>query len=335
VAIGFETVTSYFPETKKTKEDYAYMRHMMSEFMGPPNEKRVLERRDAAEVMAVSVAHKTLDQARLSPGDIDFLIVDHIGGDIIIPGLAGHVHLKLGLQEQVPAWNLQNCCAGFLDGCYLASTMLSAHENYNRVLVVTVSAFNTGGWGNDKSDPFCMIAGDGAAGAVISRKNLKCEILAYANITRGELYENVWIRIEPPTDPALLAELNEPNDKAGTHSTVGFVAEWERGPTLARDGINAALKQTDLTLEDVDIIIGHQPTRYFMQQQRDDCEAHGIPRDKWRDTHEKYGMIASCDHPATLAELEENGELKKGDIIAMTTVAGGGHCPTLVIRWLI
>ncbi len=336
MAIGLETVASYFPEKKKVKEDYAYMEHFISEFMAPPNEKRILERQDAAEIMAVAAAKKTLEQANLKPGDISHIILDHIGGDIIIPGLAGHVHLQLGFPDDVPAWNLQNCCAGFLDGCQLAASLLRADENYKRILVIVVSAFNTGEWGNDKTDPFCMIAGDGAAGAIVSRDNLKCEILAYANFTCGELYENVWIRIEPPSNPDLLDKMNEParNDKAGTHSTMGFVANWERGPTLAHAGITAALKQTDLNLEDIDIIIPHQPTRYFMEQWKNDLARHGVSRDKWRDTFEKYGMIAAADHPTTLAELDENGELQKDSIIAMTTVAGGGHCPTLIVRWL-
>ena len=68
--------------------------------------------------------------------------------------------------------------------------------------------------------------------------------------------------------------------------------------------------------------------------QAEELERMGVPKSKIRETFDTYGMIAAADHPTTLEGLMEKGELKSGSVIAMTTVAGGGHCPTLLMRWL-
>lgn len=161
MSIGIETIVSYFPEAKVTDKDYAYLKPVMPEWMSMPREKRRFADPHANEIMVGKVAEKALASAHLEPKDIDLIVCQCFGGRFIAPALAGFLHNKLGFRRKTPAWNIQDICASFLDGCEIASNSIKAGGDYKRALVVAVSALETGGWGVDTSGPAAAILGMG------------------------------------------------------------------------------------------------------------------------------------------------------------------------------
>lgn len=57
-------------------------------------------------------------------------------------------------------------------------------------------------------------------------------------------------------------------------------------------------------------------------------------RQQFRHTYDKYGNVGNIDIGLTLTELAEANEIRKGSHIALVGMAGGGHAPTLILRWL-
>ena len=58
-----------------------------------------------------------------------------------------------------------------------------------------------------------------------------------------------------------------------------------------------------------------------------------IPREKYVVNIERYGNTSSASIPMMLDELNRQGTLKKGDILAMTAFGGGFTTGAGVLRW--
>lgn len=338
--VGLECVASYFPERVVRKEELAHLLKLLPPEMESifrfPEEVRRLSHPDAAEILADGAAKKTLEKAGLEPGDIDCIISNNCGGRFAIPMVGGYVHWKGGYPHNITVINISNACSSFVDGCWTAWSFIKA-GTYKRVLVVMSSAWDTpGGQGRmDLSDPFSYLMGDGAAAAIVSDQNLKCEFLAYHNRTFSEVYDLCGADNRCPLHPASPQAAEQPEMAAYLYGTPEFMQWWrEHGESFGIDGLEGAVKEAGMTLQDLDMIFMHQPADMLYVPWLKGAEAKGVPVEKWIHTWEKYGNLANCVVPVNLAEYEDAGKLTNGDIQAWITIGAGGHAPTMVTRWL-
>ncbi len=333
---GIETIVSYFPETKVTDKDYAHLKPYMPKWMSMPREKRRFADPHANEIMVEKVAEKALNSVNLEPSDIDLIVSQSFGGRFIVPALAGFLHKKLGFRRKTPAWNIQDICASFLDACEIAANSVKAGGEYKRELVVAVSALETGGWGADTSDATATILGDGAAAAIISAGELRGEFMAYNNETYGEIYAGAALGLDGPVRPELLR-----NTKWVVNNACGPRLDQEFDDLLANvlanmavDALTNASTKAGLKLTDIDLVVAHQAFPGLLELWQSALEQLGLPRERWRSTWDRYGNVGACDIGATVADLIDDNAIPKGAILALFSPGGGGHTPTIIMRWL-
>ena len=96
-----------------------------------------------------------------------------------------------------------------------------------------------------------------------------------------------------------------------------------------------AVKLAGLTLDDLDLIIFHQPADILYDMWIEGAEKEGVSKDKWHHTWEKYGNMSNAVVPCNLVEFWEDGRLKKDMIMAWITIGAGAHVPTMITRWLV
>jgi len=188
--IGLEAFCSYLPgERLDVKEHYGYLQPELD--LLPKAQRDTLLRTapdfvhrlkdpSGLEQMAMIAAMRVMERAGLVAADIDGLLVAQTGGKQFMPLLASYLQLNLGLGTDIIARNIG-------DGNISVPSALNLARVYikggicKRVLIVASSAQIGGkyGFGADLTDPLCMHLGDGAAAAVVSAQNIKCEILGY------------------------------------------------------------------------------------------------------------------------------------------------------------
>jgi 3-oxoacyl-[acyl-carrier-protein] synthase III len=332
---GVETIVSYFPKTRVTSEDYAYLKPSTPAWMTVPREKRRFADPHANEIMVVKVAKKALKSVNLFPEDIDLIVCQSFGGRFIAPGLAGFLHHKLKFRRETPAWNIQDICASFLDGFEVASNAIKAGGDYKRVLVLAVSALETGGWGIDTSHPTAAVLGDGATAAIISADHLRGEILAYNSETYGEIYSAAALGFDRQINPELVKNTDWVlNQACGPRLDQEFDDIYANlFGQIAYDAIENASRKAGLKPSDIDFVIAHQAFSGLLDIWIKAVEPLGIPRERWRSTWDKYGNVGACDVGATLADMIDENSIPKGSVLALFAPGGGGHTPTVIMRW--
>ena len=84
--------------------------------------------------------------------------------------------------------------------------------------------------------------------------------------------------------------------------------------------LKCVIEEAGLTCEQVDFVLPHQANIRIIE-----AAAHrlSIPREKYVVNIERYGNTSSASIPMMLDELNRQGTLKKGDILAMTAFGGG------------
>jgi predicted naringenin-chalcone synthase len=190
--------------------------------------------------LAAAAGEAALRRAALSPEAIDAVIVTTCTG-YLCPGLSGYVIERLGLRQDVLAFDLVGQgCAGALPNWQLASAMLHGRQ-CEHVLSVCVEICSASMYLDD--DPGVLISaclfGDGAGAAILSRRSapdqrrvewretgsfidtLKRDALRFEH--RGGMLRNILTR----TVPALAAQHAE-----------GVLATTLERAELKRDQIN-------------------------------------------------------------------------------------------------
>lgn len=338
--VGLETVVSYFEGDIMKREDFDYLQSTLPPglkgvFKGPEQRYR-FRNDDAAEILATKAAKKALDKANLSPSDIDYIISGNTGGKYVLPMVGCYVHNKLGFRKETPVLNVATCCSSFIDAFEVAWNYIIAGK-YKKILVVMSSAWETSGGGGriDLTDFTGVLMGDGAAAAIVSSENLKCEFITYHNRTFGELYDLCYCAPKGPVHAEMRQAKDQPPIGNYLFTAPEFLPFWaEHAEGFGIEGIQGALKQANLSLKAIDTVLFHQPFDMLYDMWMDGAAKAGLSKDKWKHTWQKYGNLSNVVIPVNLAEFSEKGELKKDSIIALLAIGAGFHAPTMLIRWL-
>jgi len=96
------------------------------------------------------------------------------------------------------------------------------------------------------------------------------------------------------------------------------------------EAVRAALKQNNLTIQDVDHLIPHQANDRISQMVARNLK---IPDDKVIRNIDRYGNTTAASIPIALDEAREEGRIKKGDLVILTAFGSGYTWASAAIRW--
>lgn len=252
---------------------------------------------ESCTTLAVEAAQKALADSGLDKSEIACVIVATSSGEYAMPSTACQVHQALGLNEDIPVFDLGAACAGFLYAADTARAMLMAHggkaalvigsEQMSRVL--DMADRNT-----------CVLFGDAAGAAVLSLS----EDAEYAYIcgTRGDMA----IRV------------------GGPHSAQAMTMEGQSVFRFAVSTIpatvQALLAKTGRTLDEVDWVVCHQANQRIIDAS---VRRLGVPAEKFYKNLDRYANTSAASIPLALAEMKETGKLRAGQRVILVGFGGG------------
>ena len=287
----------------------------------------IRERRISAEDqftsdLAAMAGLKAISDAGLSVDDIDLIILATATPDRKAPSAASIVQYKIKAFNAA-AFDISAVCSGFLFAMSVA-TQYIASGVYNNVLVIGADTFSKI---TDWTRRDAVFFGDGAGAAVLTSGNIVEGFLAYRLYTDSSK-ERFGFTIpaggcEIPIDEEILKNKKQYFEMNGK-------AVYDSATTALPKAINQVLEDTGLSIDDIDLMIPHQPSIRILKKT---AEIIGLPFDKVMTNMYKYANTSGGTIPILLDEVLKEGKIKRGNNILFAAVGSGWTYGASIIKW--
>ncbi|KKB36751.1 beta-ketoacyl-ACP synthase III [Bacillus thermotolerans] len=304
---GIIGMGQYVPDKVVTNADLEKIMDTSDEWIRTRTgiEERRIAEQDSTSEMGIKAAQEAIEDAGVSPEDIDLIIVATVSPDYRFPSVATMIQHEIGA-KRAAAMDVSAACAGFMYGIVTAKQFIETGA-YKNVLVVGVEKLSTAIDWSDRNT--AVLFGDGAGAAVVSSVSEGRGILSFELGADGagvkHLYQEEHIQMNGPE--------------------VFKFAVRQMGQSC----INV-LDKAGLTKEDVDFLLPHQANIRIMEASRQRLE---LPRERMSVTINKYGNTSSASIPLTLIEELRAGKIKEDDLLVMVGFGAGLTWGAIAMRW--
>lgn len=310
--------TGYFlPQKVVTNDDLAQMVETNDEWITQRvgiKERRVCTT-ETTDYMATQAARNALNNAGVSPAEIDLIIVSSMTGDDLSPTVAAAVQAAIG--AACPAFDVNSACSGFLFALDTAVSFM-LRGIYRNILVIGAERVSKIIDWTDRGT--CVIFGDGAGAFVIGPGD---GYLASSLFTEGG--KNV---IEVPSyigmSPFFTGEAKDPRIFMDGQETFKFAVNH-----IVHD-IASVVESAGYTMEDVDYIVPHQANVRIIEYASKRLK---VPMEKFFINMRTVGNTSSASVPIAVAQLAESGKLKEGNLLALAAFGAGLSSAACLIKW--
>ena len=286
-------------------------------------ERHIADDGVATSDLAAEAALAAIAQARLTPNDIEFLVVGTTTPDMLFPSTACLVQDKIGAAA---AWgfDLGAACSGFTYSLTTAAQMVAtgAHEH---VLAIGADVMSRIIDYEDRTT--CVIFGDGAGAAVVApAEDPELGIIDFAHEVDGSGGQ----ALRMPAGGSRLPASHETVDQRLHYVHQDGAAVFKFAVRKTSEISRRILERNQLEPNDVDLFVSHQANRRIITAA---AEQLGLPDEKVVINIDRYGNTTGATIPLALADAVAAGRLKKGDLVLLASVGAGFTVGAVLLRW--
>ena len=312
---GIVGLGSYVPPRVMTNDDWAGLVETSDEWITTKTgikERRIADPETCTSDLAVLACQQAIEEAGLSPDDIDMLILATSSPDVPLSSTAGITQHKLGCTKSA-AFDINAVCAGWVHALDIGSRYAGT-PGYDNVLVVGAEVYSRILNWEDRGT--CVLFGDGAGAAVLSEVDEGRGVLGSWMMSDGSGSGVIEIPaggVRTPIPSSGFAEGDQYFQMDGR-------AVWRFAIEAFPQAVRGVLDRIGRDLSEVDLIIPHQANLRIVEA---GMENLGLPMEKTFTNLERYGNTAGASVPIALREAVERGVLSRGDLV-VTAAFGGG-----------
>ena len=284
-----------------------------------------IERRHIAEddettaSLGEAAARAALDDAGMTPDDIDLIILATSTPNNTFPATAVEIQHRLGMSHGA-AFDMQAVCSGFVYAVATADAYIQAGLA-RRILVIGAETFSRIVDWEDRTT--CVLFGDGAGAIVLEAgegRGLTSD--------RGVLAAN--LRSDGSHKQKLFVD-----GGASTTGTIGKLRMegkevFRHAVSMIADVITAVLEETGLEPDDIDWFVPHQANRRIIEAS---AKKLGIATEKVVMTVHDHGNTSAASVPLALATAVKDGRIERGDVVLLEAMGGGFTWGAVLLRW--
>lgn len=313
---------SYLPEKIVTNDDMAKFVDTSDEWIS--SRTGIKERRFAADgqltsELAYNAAIKALKSAQVDAEDIDMIIVATTTPDNTFPSTAAKLHLLLKINGNIPTFDIQAVCSGFVYGLSVADSMIKNHLA-KRILLVGAETMSRILDFNDRAT--CVLFGDGAGAVVLEatnnnpKENNNPGILSTHLHSNGKHYDILKVQGGPSLGQEGKLYMDGPEVyKVAVNSLSAVVSE--------------ALKANDMEKADIDWLVPHQANKRIIMSM---ARKLNLGEDNVIITIDKHANTSAASIPLALDEAVQSGRIEPGQTILMEAAGGGMTWAAALVR---
>ncbi|ESX01548.1 3-oxoacyl-ACP synthase [Mesorhizobium sp. LSJC268A00] len=266
-----------------------------------------------------AAARAALDNAGLSPADIDLIVLATSTPNNTFPATAVEIQNRLGMHHGF-AFDLQAVCSGFVYAVTTADLYIRGGLA-KRVLVIGAETFSRILDWSDRST--CVLFGDGAGALVLEADEgtggiADRGVLAMSLRSDGAHKDKLFVDGGPSTT-GTVGHLRMEGREVFKHA-VGMIT----------DVIEATFSQAGITADDLDWFVPHQANKRIIDAS---AKKLGIAEQKVVVTVDLHGNTSAASVPLALSVALADGRIKKGDLVLLEAMGGGFTWGAVLVRW--
>lgn len=266
-----------------------------------------------------AAARAALDNAGLTPADIDLIVLATSTPNNTFPATAVDIQNRLGMHHGF-AFDLQAVCSGFVYAVTTADLYIRGGLA-KRVLVIGSETFSRILDWSDRST--CVLFGDGAGAMVLEAGEGTGSIA-----DRGVLAAS--LRSDGTHKDKLFVD-----GGPSTTGTVGYLRMegrevFKHAVGMITDVIEATFSAAGITAEDLDWFVPHQANKRIIDAS---AKKLGIAEQKVVVTVDLHGNTSAASVPLALSVAVADGRIKKGDLVLLEAMGGGFTWGAVLVRW--
>ena len=289
-------------------------------------ERTGVERRHIAEEettvsMAVEAGRQAVEEAGVSPEEIDMILVATGSADRVFPCTACQVQEALGASGAV-GFDLNAACSGFLFAYNTAQAYI-ASGIYRTILIIGSESLSRIVDWTDRGT--CILFGDGAGAVLLQAKEGKSyQPVSHSDGSGGAALTGPGVRNR-------IRSIDKDDREAKTeYITMNGKDVFQFAVRKVPQVIKEVLKENELSTEDIDWFVLHQANARIV-----DAVARRLRLDigKFPMNLQDYGNTSSASIPILLNELNRKGVLKKGQKLVLAGFGAGLSWGASVLDW--
>jgi len=299
---------SYLPPKVVTNDDLARQLDTTDEWIRTRTgirQRHIAEPSQTSSDLAVEASRAALAAARITPKEIDLIIVATATPDYIFPSTACIMQAKLGIKS-CAAFDIQAVCSGFVYALAIADKLIQSGQHRCALIVGAEVYSRILDW---KDRGTAVLFGDGA-GAVVLRADSKPGIMASVLHADGSYVDILSVPGNVCGGKIVGSPFLQMDGQAVFKFAVKVLDEVAR-ETLAMCGLTPA---------DVDWLIPHQANVRILEAT---ARKLGIDLSKLIVTVDRHGNTSAASVPLALDVAIRDGRIKPGHKIMLQGVGGG------------
>ena len=308
---------SYFPKKILTNKDLEKFVETTDEWIKSRTgicERRIADTKESSSTMGYYSALEAIKDANLTEKEIDFIIVATLTPDYIFPSTACLIQSKLKINN-IPALDIQAACSGYIYALSIAKNFVESNS-YKNVLIVAAEKLSSIVDYTDRAT--CVLFGDAAAAAVISKKGKGLEIEKTYLASDGSLSDLLILPAGGSKNPSSNSTIANNMHYIKMEGKEVFKHAVRR----MLEAIYKCLEIANLTEKDISWLIPHQANQRIIEAIAKRFKH--LPEDKvYVDVVKAFGNTSASSIGLALDLLKKKNKFTNGEKIMLTAFGAG------------
>ncbi len=240
---------------------------------------------------------------------VDLIVFATFTPDMQAPACASILQKKLGI-EYASCLDINAGCTGFIYAFKTALAMLNSKMHKKALVVGSEVISKVVDWEDRQT---CVLFGDGCGAFVLENSDSVGVHSVYTNSVPDEL-DCLYVEGVENTN------IYHTGLETRTVVKMDGIKVFKFATSAVVDGINKALEQANLTVDDIKVIVPHQANERIIKQV---SKGSKIPLNKFYLNIDRYGNTSSASIPMAVSEAILDGVITKGDKVLLVGFGAG------------
>lgn len=320
-AIGYSV-----PETVITNEDLTKLYETSDEWIYSRTgikQRRVVSGNETAIDLGLKAAQNALKKSGLKPEDIDCVISAASVPPQLYPTLACTLQSKLGIPNQIPAFDLTAACTGLIYALQVARGFIGANIYKTILIIASDNNSKITDW-TDRGTS--ILFGDGAGAMIVTESDDGIDDILSINISAdGSIGQMIQTNM-----PGQCCPLVEQADEIGNGKIIMNGKDvYKFAVTTVPSYVEKCIEQSGLNPDEINYLIPHQANQRIIESIQNRLK---YSDDKVISNIKYYGNTSAASIPIALVEGVEQGKIKLGSTAVLCGFGAGMTWGAAVVR---